>query len=143
MHRAARNRQTVGMIVMDIDGFKQINDRLGHEAGDGVLRSSGQLLQTATRGSDIPCRYGGEEFLLILPEASWAVTHARAEQIRERCRQIEFDATDGKIGPVTLSLGVASYPQHGDGLEVVLRTADAALYRAKVDGRDRTVLAAN
>ena len=141
LHRAARNRQSVGVIMMDIDGFKQINDRFGHEAGDGVLRAIGQLLQTATRGSDIPCRYGGEEFLLILPEASLVVTHARAEQIRERCRQIEFNATDGKIGPVPMSLGVAAYPQHGDALEVVLRAADAALYQAKVDGRDRTALA--
>ncbi len=141
LNRAARNRQSVGMIMMDVDHFKRINDRFGHETGDAVLRAIGHLLQSSSRGSDIPCRYGGEEFLLILPEASLAVTRQRAEQLQDRLRQLDFGLESEKPGPVTLSLGVAAYPQHGEVLEAVLRAADAALYQAKREGRDRTVVA--
>jgi diguanylate cyclase (GGDEF)-like protein/PAS domain S-box-containing protein len=141
LHRAARLHQGVSLIMMDIDHFKQVNDRFGHETGDAVLRALGLLLLDSSRGSDIPCRYGGEEFLLILPEASIEIAGQRAEQIRERFRHIELGVGSRPVGQVSLSLGVAAYPQHGDVFEAVLRAADAAMYRAKTEGRDRTTVA--
>ena len=141
LHRAARVHQSVSLIMMDIDHFKQVNDRLGHAIGDEVLRELGRLLQDTSRGSDIPCRYGGEEFLLIMPEASVEIAGQRAEQIRERFRQMKFGVAGDALGPVTLSLGVAAFPQNGEVMEAVLRAVDAALYQAKSEGRDRTSVA--
>jgi diguanylate cyclase (GGDEF)-like protein len=141
LQRAARNRQSVSLIMMDIDRFKQLNDRFGHNTGDAALRALGRLLQTCSRESDIPCRYGGDEFLLILPEASLEIARQRAEQLRDSFRQMKFGLDRDPLGLATLSLGVAAYPQHGEVFGAVLRAADAALYRAKSDGRDRTSVA--
>jgi diguanylate cyclase (GGDEF)-like protein len=141
LHRAARSHQSVSLIMMDIDHFKQVNDRFGHAIGDEVLRQLGRHVQDSSRGSDIPCRYGGEEFLLIMPEATLEIAGRRAEQIRERFRQMKFGLESGALGQVTMSLGVAAFPQHGEVMEAVLRAVDAALYRAKTEGRDRTSVA--
>jgi diguanylate cyclase (GGDEF)-like protein len=141
LRRAIRNRRTLGVIMLDVDHFKKFNDTLGHASGDALLTSLGDLLQSRTRREDIACRYGGEEFVLILPEADLAVTQQRAEELREEVKQLRVRHRGKLLGLVTLSLGVACYPEHGDAANDLIRIADAALYRAKVAGRDRVVLA--
>ena len=139
--RAARQSSDLGVAMIDVDHFKRFNDAHGHDAGDAVLSAMGLLLQRHVRGADIPCRYGGEEFCLILPEASARSVAQRMEQIAEavRCLQIEYRGVT--LGGLSVSVGVASYPEHGESAEAVLRRADAALYEAKAAGRDRVQLA--
>jgi len=139
--RAKRNKRPLGIVMLDLDNFKPFNDTLGHEAGDNVLREVGRFLQRHVRGDDIACRYGGDEFTLILPEASLEVVRARAEHLRERIQQLQVDYHGQLLGPLTVSLGVAILPDHGISAEAVLHAADAALYRAKTEGRDRVVVA--
>ncbi len=136
-----RRLRPVGVIMLDIDHFKQVNDTFGHDAGDAVLREVGALLQAKVRAVDVACRYGGEEFVLILPEASLENTRRRAEQLREEAKRHHISHEGKPIGTVTLSLGAAVFPDHGTTAETVLRAADAALYRAKVAGRDRVIIA--
>ncbi len=142
MRRCDRKQQPLSIIMLDVDHFKHFNDSFGHNAGDAVLRALGQFLQKYVRGSDIACRYGGEEFTLILPEACLSVTQQRAEQIREAARHLNIEFSGQQIGSLTLSLGVACYPNHGLEGEAILKAADAALYRAKQEGRDRVIIAA-
>ena len=139
--RARRKKYPIGMIMTDIDHFKKFNDTHGHAAGDAVLTEIARLLGTSLRTADIVCRYGGEEFVLVLPEASLDDTVRRAEDICKRARELLVPFGDKKLGPVTLSMGVAGYPLHGEPLDVVLKLADMALYRAKKEGRDRVVTA--
>ncbi|HEY9844981.1 MAG TPA: diguanylate cyclase, partial [Candidatus Caenarcaniphilales bacterium] len=141
LHRAKRNLQSLGIIMLDVDYFKRFNDTFGHEAGDALLRELGLLLQGYIRGADIACRYGGEEFLLLLPEASLDATYQRAEQLRQAVKHLNVQHRRQAVGAVTLSLGVAVFPEHGLTAEVVVRAADVALYRAKAEGRDRIVTA--
>ena len=125
--------------MMDLDHFKQYNDTFGHSAGDELLSALGVLLKSQIRGEDIACRYGGEEFLLILPGASMEIALERAEILRQAVK--EMHQHHQGLKPATLSLGVAVYPDHGDtGLELI-KSADAALYRAKQAGRDRVMAA--
>jgi diguanylate cyclase (GGDEF)-like protein len=140
LRRAVRNQRTLGIILIDLDRFKQFNDTFGHAAGDALLRALGNLLQTCIRGEDIACRYGGEEFLLILPEASLEVTRQRAERLREEVKRMVIGYHDQPLGAVTLSLGVALFPDHGSTVEVLLQVADTALYQAKTNGRDQVVV---
>jgi diguanylate cyclase (GGDEF)-like protein/PAS domain S-box-containing protein len=137
--RAARRENALGVVMLDIDHFKQINDTLGHAAGDTLLRAIGTLLLSHTRGEDIACRYGGEEFTLILPDSSLADTWRRAEQLREAVRRMHVQHNGQPFGVVTISAGVASFPEHGAAPEALLRAADQALYQAKGEGRDRVV----
>ena len=136
--RASRDGFPIGMVMIDIDHFKQVNDSHGHEAGDIILQALGRLLLGGIRTGDIACRYGGEEFLLILPKASRAITAERAEQWR-----VAFEALrtvyGGKTIQATISLGVAIYPEDGVTAEAVIRAADQAMYRAKALGRNRVV----
>ncbi len=141
LRRAERRQSPLGIIMFDLDHFKKFNDTFGHPAGDVVLREIGALLQTRVRVEDIACRYGGEEFLIILPEASLEDTLKRAEQLREGIKQLHVEYHDQALGAVTVSLGVAVFPDHGSTTEVIVRGADAALYRAKREGRDRVVVA--
>lgn len=141
VQRAERSDQLLGIIMLDVDYFKRFNDTFGHEAGDVVLRGLGQFLQSMIRSSDIGCRYGGEEFMLLLPEASIEVTQHRAEQIRSGIKHLMLEYRRQPLGVVTLSLGVASFPQHGSTVEAVIRAADTALYQAKNGGRDQVVIA--
>ena len=115
---------------MDVDHFKQFNDTFGHATGDNLLRELGNFLNANVRGEDIACRYGGEEFALIMPEASLEVTRERAEKLREGVKNINVR-----------SLGQTSGTDSGSTGEAVLQAADAALYRAKAEGRDRVVAA--
>jgi diguanylate cyclase (GGDEF)-like protein len=139
--RARRLRQSIGIIVLDIDHFKQLNDSHGHDAGDYVLERVGELLRTATRSGDIPCRFGGEEFGVILPGASLENARNRAEAIRSAFSAMSLDFEGGKIPPVTLSAGVAALAPHDPDWARALRLADKALYTAKQAGRNRVIAA--
>ncbi len=143
IRRAARSQQSVGIVMLDVDHFKQFNDTFGHEAGDAVLRELGMFLHNNIRGGDIACRYGGEEFTLILPEASVADTKRRAEQLRSDVKHLNVQYRRQPLGAIALSLGVACFPEHGETGEALIRSADAALYRAKAQGRDRVVVASS
>jgi diguanylate cyclase (GGDEF)-like protein len=139
--RAVRKQYPIGIIMADIDHFKRFNDTHGHAVGDAVLVQVGNLLRTHVRSSDVTCRYGGEEFILILPEASREITQIRAEQMREDARQLHVHYEDQTLEAVTLSLGVAIFPDHGSTIDALFGAADTALYNAKRDGRDRVVVA--
>jgi|GEM_PF-573570 len=141
IQRCDRKHQPLGIIMLDVDHFKRFNDTFGHEAGDSVLQELGQFIQKYVRGSDIACRYGGEEFLLILPEGSLDITSKRAEQLREGIKHLHLKYRNEPLGQITFSLGVASFPEHGLTGQDVIREADAALYRAKREGRDAVRLA--
>jgi diguanylate cyclase (GGDEF)-like protein/PAS domain S-box-containing protein len=139
--RARRKKSPIGVIMVDIDHFKKFNDVYGHAAGDMVLTELAKFFTVSLRGADIPCRYGGEEFALVMPEASLENTFIRAEQMVEQVKTIRIPFSGQTLGPITLSMGVAAYPLHGEKLEELLRAADRALYRAKQAGRDRALLA--
>ncbi|HET7144391.1 MAG TPA: GGDEF domain-containing protein [Anaerolineales bacterium] len=141
MIRATRKHYPIGIIMVDIDHFKQFNDAHGHAAGDEVLVQVGNFLRAHVRSSDVTCRYGGEEFIVILPEASGEITKMRAEQIRDDIRHLHVQFDGLTLDSITLSLGIAVFPKHGQTEDEFLGAADAALYRAKSDGRDRVVVA--
>jgi diguanylate cyclase (GGDEF)-like protein len=140
LRRAERRQRPLGIILLDLDHFKRTNDTLGHDAGDQLLRAVGRFLQTHIRGEDLACRYGGEEFLLILTDSALEDTRRRAEQLREGIKALQAEHDGRPLGPVTASLGVAVFPEHGLTAEAVVRAADVALYQAKADGRDRVAL---
>jgi len=141
LRRAARNNRTLGVLMLDLDLFKQFNDNFGHDAGDALLREFGKILRAGVRGGDISCRYGGEEFALILPEATLEATLLRAEQLRESTKRLIVQHHGKNLGAVSVSVGVAGFPKHGTSSEVLLQAADQALYRAKARGRDQVVVA--
>jgi diguanylate cyclase (GGDEF)-like protein len=141
LRRAARNQRPLGVIMIDLDHFKHFNDTFGHEAGDTLLRELGSLLQNNIRGEDIACRYGGEEFTLILPEGSFEITRQRADFLREAIKHIDVQHRGQPLGRITASMGVAVFPEHGRTGKSLLESADAALYRSKNDGRDRVTAA--
>jgi diguanylate cyclase (GGDEF)-like protein len=141
LSRAARKGLPVGVIMIDIDHFKIYNDNNGHGAGDAVLRQLGEFLRGHVRGSDIACRYGGEEFTLILPEATREVTRQRAELVCKEAMHLHTRFEGQSLQPITLSLGVAVFPADGSTHQTVLSSADSALYCAKRKGRDQVVVA--
>src|SRR5258707_1462703 len=141
LRRSARSGRPLGGILLDVDHFKQFNDSYGHEAGDIVLRELGGLLRSQIRGEDVACRVGGEEFLLILPDTSLEVTQQRAEKLREASKRVSIRYGGRPLGVITLSMGVVEFPAHGTTCDVILRSADDALYQAKAQGRDRVVVA--
>ena len=140
LRRAMRKQRSVGAIMMDLDHFKRINDTFGHQAGDKILRALGQFLRSNVRAEDIACRYGGEEFMLVLPEATLDVTLQRAQRLREGFKHLNVRHQGGSLEAVTLSLGVAAFPDHGMTAEAILHAADRAFYQAKAEGRDRVVV---
>ena len=135
--RARRKKSSVGIVMFDIDHFKKFNDQYGHDAGDFVLKSLSQLIQRKIRGEDIVCRFGGEEFVLIMPDTSLDVTYLRAENIRKEVEIMDLTYEKKDLGTITISCGVAIYPDHGENGNFVIQSADAALYRAKNEGRNR------
>lgn len=137
--RMIRKKASLGVMMADVDHFKRLNDTFGHEAGDAVLRELAQIFRKQLRAEDIACRYGGEEFTLILPEAQIEKVRDRAEQLRQAVEAAEFHFHGQSFGPVTVSIGIASYPKHGATGETLLRAADRALYRAKEEGRNRVI----
>jgi len=135
--RARRSGAPVGIIMIDIDYFKRFNDTYGHEAGDTVLQSVGKFISLHVREDDIACRYGGEEFTLIMPGASLESAFERAEELRKGVQSLQMSHAGKLLESITLSLGVAAFPQYGETGEMVIQAADAALYRAKDNGRNR------
>jgi diguanylate cyclase (GGDEF)-like protein len=135
--RAKRRGLPLAVIMLDLDHFKRINDAFGHQAGDYVLVAVAGLLRNQVRSSDIVCRYGGEEFALVLPEASRESVRLRAENIRLAIRRLDLKHQDAALGRVTASLGIALFPDHADSPDTLVTAADAALYAAKGAGRDR------
>jgi diguanylate cyclase (GGDEF)-like protein len=141
LRRAERQRKSLGVIMLDLDHFKAFNDTFGHAAGDALLRVLSEFLVSRSRREDVACRYGGEEFVLIFPEASLETTTRRAEQLREEARSLQVQHHGHPLGNVTISVGVAAFPEHGSTTATLLRAADEALYRAKTEGRDRVEVA--
>jgi diguanylate cyclase (GGDEF)-like protein len=137
--RARRLGQGIGCIVIDLDHFKQLNDAHGHDAGDCVLARFGELLRQATRGSDIACRFGGEEFGVILPGATPEATRKRAEAIRAAYESVRIDFEGVPLRPLSLSAGVSFLTPGAVDWSQALRDADRALYAAKQAGRNRVV----
>jgi diguanylate cyclase (GGDEF)-like protein len=138
--RSRRSGNPVSLLMLDIDHFKNFNDEYGHEAGDAVLRAIGQLLQTQVRGGDVACRFGGEEFVILMPDAPLQSAKVRGRQILEAIRGLEIPHQGHLLLPVTASLGVAEFPSHAINAERLLEAADSALYTAKRMGRDRMVI---
>ena len=136
LRRADRKQRPLAALMLDLDHFKRFNDTLGHAAGDATLRSIGNFLQSRMRKDDIVCRYGGEEFTIIMPESSLEVATQRAERLREDCKRLEISLNGQFLGNVTFSVGIACFPDHGTTAEQLLHIADLALYRAKAAGRD-------
>jgi diguanylate cyclase (GGDEF)-like protein len=139
--RAIRKHRSLGVIMLDVDHFKKFNDMFGHDAGDTVLKELGDHLAKCIRREDLACRYGGEEFTLILPESSLEDTRRRAEELRKTFQQLSVKHRSIVLGKVTLSLGVAAFPEHGTTSVDLLAAADAALLRAKREGRNRVLVA--
>ncbi len=137
--RASRHAYALTVIMLDVDHFKLFNDTHGHDAGDAVLREVAQVLKRHTRTEDISCRYGGEEFLLLLPGCPLEDAYPKAEAIREAIAQLRVSAGGSTLSRVTASLGIACYPQHGERFEDLIRAADVALYKAKAAGRNQIV----
>jgi diguanylate cyclase (GGDEF)-like protein/PAS domain S-box-containing protein len=135
--RAQRFNRPVSLLMLDIDHFKRVNDAYGHEAGDVVLKGLSGLLVQQVRAVDRVCRYGGEEFTVILPETDVAMAMQIAERMRAEVGRQPFDIGGGKTIGITVSIGVATYPQHVDSPEEVVKAADIALYAAKLAGRNR------
>ncbi len=135
--RANRNKSSVAIIMMDLDHFKRFNDTFGHQAGDTLLRTLGDFLKRNTRGQDIACRYGGEEFALVLTDSNLTGALHRAEVLRQQIKQLSVEYAGQLLGTVSVSMGVAIFPDHGSTMGDVLRASDQALYSAKREGRDR------
>ena len=141
IRHAGRTGKPLSLITADIDHFKLFNDRYGHEAGDKVLEAIGCLMNSTFRVRDIPCRYGGEEFLIVLPETNLVSAAIRAERLVGQVRQLKIDGFSGSTDTLTISVGVAAYPEHGEVVQDLIRRADEALYEAKGHGRNRVALA--
>jgi diguanylate cyclase (GGDEF)-like protein len=138
--RARRSGQPLGLMLLDVDRLKHCNDTLGHAAGDSVLRAIAQHMNSLARGEDIVCRYGGDEFLMVMAQASLNALQERAEKVRLGVQDLEIEYGGRRIEGLTLSVGIGIFPDHGESGRAVLRAADIALYRAKQAGRDRVVM---
>jgi len=137
--RCAREGQQLSLMLIDLDHFKQVNDTYGHQAGDEVLKSLALMLSDQARSADVVCRFGGEEFLLVLPNMSAPSAMARAEQWRTAFAATSIEFHEFPL-QVTLSVGIATFPGHGRSQDELIRSADRALYQAKTQGRNQVVL---
>jgi diguanylate cyclase (GGDEF)-like protein len=141
IRRAERHQKQVAVLMLDVDHFKQFNDTYGHEAGDTVLREVADTLRQSVPAEGVVCRFGGEEFVAILPELSMDAGLALAELLRQRVSEIRVRSRGESLREITISIGVAVYPQNAESLEELLRVADRALYEAKHQGRNRVIAA--
>ena len=139
IHSARRKHRPLAVMMLDLDHFKRFNDSFGHSAGDQFLVAVGEMLLRSVRAEDVACRYGGEEFTLILPECSLQQATLRAEEIRKRLK--EYCAQSDHHTGSTFSIGVAAFDETTDRADLLLKFADDALYEAKRTGRDRVVAA--
>jgi diguanylate cyclase (GGDEF)-like protein len=137
MQRAQRKQLPLAVIMADIDGFKAINDNVGHVLGDSALVRVAVFLAKSIRASDVACRYGGDEFCLILPDCSPEEGIRRANALRTEVEKLRFDPKEAGIESITMSFGVSSFPEDGLTREALLSAADSALYSAKRAGRNR------
>jgi diguanylate cyclase (GGDEF)-like protein len=137
VRRARRLQLPIAVAILDIDHFKDFNDNFGHEAGDEVLRGVGGLLQNMVRGSDIVCRYGGEEFLVVFLDSNASAALPRLNDICRAIKEKQHVCQGQTLPSVTLSVGVAEFPRHAGSVDGLIRCADRALYAAKKAGRDR------
>jgi diguanylate cyclase (GGDEF)-like protein len=136
-----RNRKSAGLMLVDVDHFKRFNDTHGHQAGDEALRKVGAALLSAVRASDVVCRYGGEEFLVFLPECELPEATAKAEALRAAVQAIALRVGGEAIPPISASFGLAMFPETGGNRTELIQLADRALYRAKDAGRNRVMVA--
>jgi diguanylate cyclase (GGDEF)-like protein len=127
--------------MLDVDHFKQFNDTFGHPSGDEVLRQLARVLADTRRANDVVARYGGEEFAVILVDTAKFTAAKVAERVRERVFANDFSEAAPKAGRLSISVGVATFPDDGTDAEALVRSADTALYAAKRSGRNRVVLA--
>jgi diguanylate cyclase (GGDEF)-like protein len=142
LQRAVRKNQPLSILFVDLDHFKRFNDTFGHDAGDLVLRSVADLFRKFFRSDDVVCRYGGEEFGIILPESSVENGALRANALRTETKKLQLQYKNHSLGTVTLSIGVAAFPPHGSTSETLLKVADQCLYQSKAAGRDLVTVAA-
>jgi diguanylate cyclase (GGDEF)-like protein len=137
--RAHRSGRPLGIVMIDIDHFKELNDAHGHNAGDSALQALGGLITANTRVEDVACRFGGDEFVLALPGVTLEVARLSAERLRLAVEAMRVDYA-GTMLSITMSAGIAAYPVHGERVDQVLDSADQALYQAKNGGRNRCVV---
>jgi two-component system, cell cycle response regulator len=138
--RAVGRRRPLSVMITDLDRFKSINDTFGHDGGDDVLREFAQRLRKNVRGIDLACRYGGEEFVVVMPDTDAQVAEKVAERIRAEVAKLPFSVgRDGQTAEVTVSVGVSSLRRGSDSVEALMKRADVALYEAKTGGRNRVV----
>jgi diguanylate cyclase (GGDEF)-like protein len=141
LHRSERHNLSFSLAMMDIDDFKSFNDTEGHLAGDEVLKSVANITKECLRISDVLARFGGEEFVVIMPQTERNEASAVAERIRQSIKEQSIRGWNGFPGKrITASIGVATFPSDGTDRKELIRNADKALYRAKMEGKDRTVL---
>jgi diguanylate cyclase (GGDEF)-like protein/PAS domain S-box-containing protein len=138
---AGRKKQSIAVLFLDLDHFKRFNDTFGHDAGDMVLQSLADLLRNFFRATDICCRYGGEEFAIILPESSSQDAVIRADALRSAVKRLRLQYKKQNLGPLSLSAGVAAFPEHGSTSVELLKIADQCLYESKTRGRDVVTVA--
>lgn len=141
LNRAMRRKYSLAILMIDIDFFKKFNDEHGHEVGDFILAEFGRLLRMLLREEDIACRYGGEEFMVVLPQTELEAALVVAEKIARNVRDHAFLTQNRVYGPITVSIGVAVYPQHGATIDQLFKKADDALYDAKHRGRNQVATA--
>lgn len=139
INRANRQGKQVAVMMLDIDHFKQFNDTFGHAAGDIVLREVAECMRLGVRSEDIVCRFGGEEFVVIMPEISTRAAFDRAELLRRMVGDLSLRFHGQPLRQITISIGLAMYPDNSDSPEELLRSADHAMYAAKNKGRNRVV----
>ena len=140
LHRAQRGKSPLSIVMLDLDHFKPFNDTFGHDAGDALLRELAQVIQNKLRKSDICCRYGGDEFVLVLPDSSLADTQQRVEQICVAVKEKQIRNGGPLLDAITISAGVVGLPEHGSTAAELLQAADNAMYAAKQAGRNRIVV---
>ncbi|HEX6927980.1 MAG TPA: diguanylate cyclase [Gammaproteobacteria bacterium] len=141
LHRAARRNTPLSVLLFDIDHFKNFNDSHGHDGGDALLKAVGSSLRDFFRAEDGAFRAGGEEFVAVLPETALEDALSRAEELREEIARLEVRHGNVVLPTITISIGVAAFPEHGETTEELLKAADRALYRAKEGGRNRVMAA--
>jgi diguanylate cyclase (GGDEF)-like protein len=138
--RAAREQTNVAVMMLDVDHFKRFNDVHGHDAGDIVLCQLGQVLTESCRAADLACRFGGEEFTMVMPGSTREAMTARAEHLLGRVRAMQVVSHGQLLSQITVSIGIAFFPEHGEETTKVIQAADQALYAAKRAGRNRVVV---